>query len=74
MDLSVGHAAIFTPGGSAQIDIKNTGIYFCPLFQGFMNWLYQQDLRDLDSLPDYIELEPVHAFRGPVPGEYRERG
>ena len=28
--------------------------------RGFMGWLYQQDLADLDGLPDYVELEPVH--------------
>ena len=73
MDLSVGHAAMFTPSRSAspQVDVENTGIYFCPLFLGFMEWLYQQDLADLDTLPDYVEMEPVHLIRGPAPGEYK---
>lgn len=73
MDLSVGHAAIFAPHGFPAIDVDDTGIYFCPLFRGFLEWLYQQDLSDLDALPDRVELEPVHMFRGPAPGEYRGR-
>ena len=75
MDLSVGHAAIFLPrrAGAPRVDVENTGIYFCPLFRGFMEWVYQQDLADLDSLPDYVELEPVHLLRGPASGEYQGR-
>lgn len=73
MDLSVGHSAIFLPraGSNPIVDVENTGIYFCPLFHGFMEWLYQQNLSDLDALPDYVELEPVHLLRGPAPGEYK---
>lgn len=76
MDLSVGHAAMFLPSRSAkpEIDIRNTGIYFCPLFSGFLEWVYQQDLTDLDALPDYVELEPVFELRGPSPGEYKKVG
>jgi len=75
MDLSVGHAAVFLPrpNSMAHIDVEDTGIYFCPLFRGFMEWLYQQDLSDLNALPDHVELGPVHLIRGPVPGEYRGR-
>ena len=76
MDLSVGHAAVFLPrpNGAPIVDVEDTGIYFCPLFRGFMEWLYLQDLVDLDSLPDYVELEPVHMVRGPAPGKYKGRG
>ncbi len=73
MDLSVGHAAMFTPraGALPHVDVENTGIYFCPLFRGFMEWLYRQDLQDLSGLPDYVELDPVYMIRGPAPGEYQ---
>lgn len=73
MDLSVGHSAMFLPSRSAmpEIDIANTGIYFCPLFLRFLQWLYLQDLVELDNLPDHVELEPVFMLRGPTPGTYR---
>lgn len=72
-DLSVGHSAVFLPraDGCPVDDVKKTGIYFCPLFQEFIEWLYWQDLRDLGALPDYVELAPLHMLRGPAPGEYR---
>jgi hypothetical protein len=28
-----------------------------PLFEPFLTWLYQQDLADLDKLPDFVEID-----------------
>lgn len=56
VDLSVGHGAIFSHGGSARHDVTDKQIYFCPLFADFMTWLYQQDLSDLASLPTRLDL------------------
>ncbi len=56
VDLSVGHGAIFFHGGYAAADIKDKGIYFCPMMVPFMTWLYDQDIDKLDELPARVEL------------------
>jgi hypothetical protein len=55
-DLQTGEGAIFLPGGSAQADLSQRNIWVCPLYEPFLIWLYQQDLSDLQALPDYVEL------------------
>ncbi len=59
MDLQTGEGALFIPGGHARNDLNSHKIWVCPLFEPFLTWLYQQDLTDLDALPDLVEL--LHA-------------
>jgi hypothetical protein len=56
VDLQTGEGAIFLPGGLASADLHQHQIWVCPLFEPFLAWLYEQDLRDLEALPSVIEL------------------
>ena len=55
-DLQTGESAIFLPGGNAHIDLERHKIWVCPLFEPFLEWLYHQDLADLQKLPDLLDL------------------
>jgi hypothetical protein len=64
-DLQTGEGALFRPGGHAPADLEKHRIWVCPLFEPFLSWLYQQDLTDLQALPDYVELpDAPFAFAG----------
>lgn len=56
LDLQTGEGVIFTPGGLASADLEKHRIWVCPLFEPFLAWLYEQDLSDLDRLPDHVDL------------------
>jgi hypothetical protein len=56
LDLQTGEGAIFRPGGLARADLMKHRIWVCPLFEPFLEWLYEQDLTNLDALPRYINL------------------
>lgn len=45
------------------------GIWICPLFEPFLTWLYQQDLSDLEQLPDTVEIDAPFSMQG-----YRRSG
>jgi hypothetical protein len=65
LDLETGEGAVFCPGGSARADLGSRRILVCPLFEPFLEWLYKQDLVDLDALPDHVDLSDAHvAHRG----------
>lgn len=75
LDLQTCEGAAFKPGGLARADLNKHRIWVCPLFEPFLAWLYQQDLKDLQKLPDCIDL-PNAAFdfagyRRPGPEESR---
>lgn len=55
-DLQTGEGAIFNPGGLAAADLEKHRVWVCPMFEPFLEWLYEQDLSDLDALPRVIEL------------------
>lgn len=61
LDLQTGEGAIFSPGGIASADLEKHKIWVCPMAEPFLEWLYQQDLGDLDSLPPLVELPGVPA-------------
>lgn len=65
-DLQTGEGAFFMPskGGTATYDLEKHQIWVCPMFQPFINWLYEQDLDDLSKLPDVVELVGESAFYG----------
>lgn len=67
VDLETGEGAMFAPSPSASptADLEKHAIWVCPLFEPFLTWLYQQDLRDLETLPDVVELPNApFAFAG----------
>lgn len=64
-DLQTGEGAIFKPGGYAKADLDKHQIWVCPMFEPFLEWLYQQDLRDLAKLPPSINLPDAEfSFSG----------
>lgn len=69
MDLQTGEGAMFCPGGSARTDLAKHKIWVCPLFEPFLEWLYQQNL-SLHDLPGHVDLPDVpFAWAG-----YRRKG
>jgi hypothetical protein len=70
LDLQTGEGAFFRPGGCARADLEKHRIWVCPLFEPFLEWLYElwnkarTDL-DFDELPDVVELPNApFAFAG----------
>ena len=61
VDLQTGEGAFFMPGGLAKADLDKRRIWVCPLFEPFLNWVYQQDLTDLSALPDTVEFSTKDA-------------
>lgn len=58
MDIETGEGALLRPcsHGSAAADLHKHRVWVCPLAEPFLEWLYSQDLSDLDALPCYVEL------------------
>lgn len=73
LDLQTGEGSIFKPGGLASADLNKHKIWVCPLFQPFLEWLYQQDLADLSKLPSVVEFPAAEfalwGYRRPGPAE-----
>jgi len=55
-DLETGEGVYVHPGGSARADLGRHQVWVCPLFEPFLEWLYRQDLADLQALPDVVYL------------------
>lgn len=65
LDLQTGEGAFLSPGGSAHADLDKHKVWVCPMFEPFLEWLYGQDLADLDALPTLVELpDAPGAFAG----------
>jgi hypothetical protein len=64
MDLQTGEAAMFMPGGSPAHDLDKHRIWVCPMFEPFLDWLYQQDVTDLTKLPGYVEIDAEFSMSG----------
>ena len=70
LDLQTGEGTLLNPGGLASADLRKHRIWVCPLFEPFLEWVYQQDLTDLQALPGEVALPNAPgAFRG-----YRREG
>jgi len=71
LDLQTGEGVCVRPGGNARVDLTKHQIWCCPLFEPFLEWLYHQDLSDLCSLPERVDLPraPFEYF-----GWRRDRG
>lgn len=77
LDLQTGEGAFFSPGGSATADLQKHRIWVCPLFEPFLEWLYQQYVPHtpmwVDNLPDMVNLPNApfsmvgHRRPGPNP-------
>lgn len=78
LDLQTGEGAIFKMGGMAAADLHKHRIWVCPMFGPFLEWLYQQDTRDLSTLPDHVDLPDAPFYmamprnRGPGQAEVME--
>lgn len=66
MDLQTGEGALFRPGGFAAADLNTKHqIWVCPMFEPFLTWLYQQDLKDITKLPDLVKIaDPTSSLSG----------
>jgi hypothetical protein len=79
LDLQTGEGAYFRPGGSAHADLEKHRIWVCPLFESFLEWLYERYREagelDLDGLPEVVELPGAPfafaGYRRPGPEEAR---
>jgi hypothetical protein len=60
-DLQTCEGAAFLPGGYPKADLEKHKIWVCPLFEPFLEWLYTQDLTNLDALPNYVFLKDAPA-------------
>jgi hypothetical protein len=74
LDLQTGEGALFRHGGVAKADMEKHAIWVCPMYEPFLEWLYAQDIRDLDKLPCAVDLKDapfaLYGHRRPGP----ERG
>lgn len=72
-DLQTGEGAIFYPGGYAHADLQKHAVWVCPMFEPFLEWLYTQDLSDLDALPESVDLPDAEfamaGYRRPGPSD-----
>lgn len=60
-DLQTGEGAVFFPGGIAAADLAKHKIWVCPLFEPFLDWLYRQDLTDIEKLPARVGFTSEEA-------------
>lgn len=71
LDLQTGEGAFFKVGGWAKADLAKHRIWVCPLFEPFLEWLYERYRENpgldglIGSLPDVVELPHAEfAFSG----------
>lgn len=69
LDIETGEGAIFSKG-SAVADLNKHQVWVCPMFEPFLEWLYEQDFADVSELPRYVKLNTnIEAMAG-----YRRKG
>jgi hypothetical protein len=68
VDLQTGEGAMFPvrSNGLVSHDLNMSHqIWVCPMFEPFLEWLYKQDMSDIDKLPGLVNLGEVEtALRG----------
>jgi hypothetical protein len=72
IDLQTGEGAAFALEGSAlnaHVDLERHKIWVCPLYEPFLQWLYEQpglDMGrgDITALPRFVELDASFAWVG----------
>ena len=69
LDLQTGEGALLRHGGFASADLERHKVWVCPLFEPFLEWLYQQDPEQLAKLPALVELPAaegaMYGYRRP---------
>lgn len=70
LDLQTGEGAYFLANKNSRAahDLQKHKIWVCPMFEPFLEWLYQQAPNWAD-LPELVKLDAPFAFRG-----YRREG
>jgi len=70
-DLQTGEGARFTPPGCAKADLEKHQIWVCPMFEPFLNWLYEQNVTKLTELPSMLNIPSaefaISGYRRPGP-------
>ena len=56
LDLQTGEGGCFRLGGLARADLNKHKIWVCPMFEPFLEWLYEQPDTDFAKLPAVVEL------------------
>jgi hypothetical protein len=82
LDLQTGEGALFKLGGYAKADLDKHAVWVCPLFEPFLEWLYEQynlftadglgGLEFFEALPTRVQFErPVEwaGYRRPGPDD-----
>jgi hypothetical protein len=67
LDLQTREGAAFKLGGSVQADLTKHQIWVCPMYEPFLEWLYQQppDAVMALDLPAFVDLPDAEfAFSG----------
>ncbi len=71
LDLQTGEGAYFRHSGNASADLHKHAIWVCPLYEPFLEWLYQQPA-DLAALPELVDLpqaeSAIYGYRRKGPG------
>ena len=71
LDLQTCEGAAFVPHGLASADLNKHKVWVCPMYEPFLNWLYEQDLTRLDALPSFLDLPDAEfdfcGYRRPGP-------
>lgn len=69
-DLQTGEGAIFLvrKGASVKMDLENHKIWVCPMYEPFLQWLYDYYDGNIDNIPSYLEIEAeafIYGYRRP---------
>ena len=68
VDLGIGRGAMFHTRVDPRSQIAAIDFHFSPFFLCFLDWLWAQDLSDLDALPEHIVLDgPLSDLRADQP-------
>jgi hypothetical protein len=76
LDLQTGEGAMFLPGGQAAADLEKHRIWVCPMFEVFLEWLYEhpQHWTDIHTLPSCIQLDRSKTAKHNALYGYRRTG
>jgi hypothetical protein len=62
LDLQTGEGAVFRLGGLASADLNKHKIWVCPLFEPFLEWLYDRYTATAPAGPQiFWEALPLHV-------------
>lgn len=69
MDLQTGEGCYVRPGGYAHADLQKHAVWVCPLFEPWLEWLYERvketGIEGIGDLPRVVDLPDAEfAFAG----------